>query len=890
MRVATGILLSALLIAGCATKHPVAPVATTAPTTKPSLKSDLALHEIEPYPVLATTQPSSQTRANLDAVELFAHARRAMLNGQRYTAINLLEKAIALDPDSYELRFWLGQAYTTGGLANDQSIAAYEAAAKIDPDHIVVHSELGRQYLAKNDTRQAIEHLILATQTADYDSDDSAAAVVDFYLGKSLQQAGYDRAALEAYERLLDRLRAGGLTLRGNPELAYLAAQPQALFLQIGELMEKRGQLDEAILLYEQAAERKPDDFAIQSHLVRAYTAAGRRDDAVRVAADAVRQTRANADSVALLKDIFNQTGGDDALIRELDRLRRQQSDDRVLLYALVDILTAQNQTGRATQLLAGAARDARYETELVRRLFRLYDTTDHVDSAATLLIEALAARPDNARDLAPLWSQLLRPWRRTHLTLARVQALQVSPEAVASKLYWVSEMARLQNRQALMRSSLDQAVKQVPPFAPAYRSLLSLINTQDDLDASARVKAADELIASVDRAGAPALAAELRGTALLNRLDPAGAIEAFAKAESLGDDSPDLMLGYAAALDARGQIDRSDQVLLQLAGSHPTCDEAYLSLFRAYIKRQQPDNAVKILQQWLAADPSSINARILEATICLQANQPAAAERVLTALFDREPDNADVLTAVAGFYNQTGRTNDYIQILEKQRAANPGNRLAVEQLVLLYAAQQRLPDASRLLDSARADAAGDSDLLYHIASLYTRIGQKETTERVLEQIVESDSSHAPACNDLGYSWAEQGKNLSRAESLIRVAVEKEPDNHSFLDSLGWVLYKRGRFDLALQMLQNAVDAASEPDPIVLDHLGDTLYRLDRKTDAADTWKKSNDRISIIDADNQRDDLKTLRLQLQQKLKQAGAGQPVSVSPVVEQPPKQAKN
>ena len=58
---------------------------------------------------------------------------------------------------------------------------------------------------------------------------------------------------------------------------------------------------------------------------------------------------------------------------------------------------------------------------------------------------------------------------------------------------------------------------------------------------------------------------------------------------------------------------------------------------------------------------------------------------------------------------------------------------------------------------------------------------------------------------------------MSRADSLIRTAVQKEPDNHSFLDSLGWVLYKRGRFEQARDALQEAIDAASFPDPVVLD-------------------------------------------------------------------------
>ena len=132
-----------------------------------------------------------------------------MNQNQRYTAIISLERAIKLDPDSYELRYWLGQAYGGIGSANDQSIKAFEAAAKVDPNHIEVHTELGRQYLAKNALTEALDHLRLALQTDDYQTDDENAAIADFYLAKTLQAAGYERAALDEYATLIARMQSG---------------------------------------------------------------------------------------------------------------------------------------------------------------------------------------------------------------------------------------------------------------------------------------------------------------------------------------------------------------------------------------------------------------------------------------------------------------------------------------------------------------------------------------------------------------------------------------------------------------------------------------------------------------------------------------------------------
>jgi len=121
--------------------------------------------------------------------------------------------------------------------------------------------------------------------------------------------------------------------------------------------------------------------------------------------------------------------------------------------------------------------------------------------------------------------------------------------------------------------------------------------------------------------------------------------------------------------------------------------------------------------------------------------------------------------------------------------------------------------------------------------------------------------------------------------------VQKEPDNQSYLDSLGWVLYKRSRFAEARTALESAIGNASLPDPIVLDHLGDALYRLDKRPEAMAQWKRSQDRLGRGGSgEDDRDELKQLRLQLQKKLKQAESGQPVSVAPVADEAAKQAKN
>src|SRR5437879_6253924 len=104
-----------LALAGCATARRPAPVAARAaiPVTRPSGPAYLELDEIVPRPVLAkasaatapATAPSTNPAARppIEALVLFARAREALLDGRRAEAARLLEQAVALDPNSYEL-------------------------------------------------------------------------------------------------------------------------------------------------------------------------------------------------------------------------------------------------------------------------------------------------------------------------------------------------------------------------------------------------------------------------------------------------------------------------------------------------------------------------------------------------------------------------------------------------------------------------------------------------------------------------------------------------------------------------------------------------------------------------------------------------------------------
>ena len=519
LRMTVCLIVAMFVVAGCGapihhTSQPTARLAATRADESP--EAFLALSDIEPRPDLAklvaatTTQPT--TEPSLDALELYARARGALGDGQRFSAINLLERAADADPGSFDIRFDLAKTYAGIPGDNEQAIRNYEAAAKLKPDDITCQTELGREYLAADKVDQGLLHLRLAMQTDDYQQDEDAAAMVDYYLCRALERKGYDRAAIDHYDSLLKRLSRPTLAIRGNPEMAYVAAHPEGLYLDVGRLYEKHHEYDLALRAYKIVEEHGADTFENHARVVNAMVLAGDDRAAIDKAIGLVNQYRASSESVTLLKSVYKQIGREKDVIDELKKLQAAKPDDRTMLYALADTLYDFDRRDEAAALLKGAlARDPK-SLDLFRKLFTLYESRDDTTTAAKIWIGYLSEHPDSLTELAPLWDRLTQGSRKNSLRLSELQKLDVPASAQGCKLYLVSRQAQAWNRDMLARSTLEQATKARPIFPPAFRAEVLDIWSRQEWDKPRKIAECDALIDVVQKSGDQAFAAEIRG------------------------------------------------------------------------------------------------------------------------------------------------------------------------------------------------------------------------------------------------------------------------------------------------------------------------------------------------------------------------------------------
>jgi len=104
--------------------------------------------------------------------------------------------------------------------------------------------------------------------------------------------------------------------------------------------------------------------------------------------------------------------------------------------------------------------------------------------------------------------------------------------------------------------------------------------------------------------------------------------------------------------------------------------------------------------------------------------------------------------------------------------------------------------------------------------------------------VISIDPAHAESYNYVGYMYVEKGQNLEEAVKLIAKALDLEPENGYFIDSLGWAYYQQGKYGDALRELKRAVERAKD-DPVILEHLGDAYMKNGLDSEAVVVWERA---------------------------------------------------
>ena len=160
--------------------------------------------------------------------------------------------------------------------------------------------------------------------------------------------------------------------------------------------------------------------------------------------------------------------------------------------------------------------------------------------------------------------------------------------------------------------------------------------------------------------------------------------------------------------------------------------------------------------------------------------------------------------------------------------------------LAQVYEKGKRFSEQAKLLDEIDKLSGPDEKetVLFLRGAMYERQKKYDLSEAEFRKVLVANPSNAEALNYLGYMLANRGIKLEEATKMIEKALELEPDNGAFLDSLGWAYYQLGRYSEAESPLLRAVEKIGT-DPTVHDHLGDLYLKLGKTKEAVSQWQTS---------------------------------------------------
>ncbi len=289
------------------------------------------------------------------------------------------------------------------------------------------------------------------------------------------------------------------------------------------------------------------------------------------------------------------------------------------------------------------------------------------------------------------------------------------------------------------------------------------------------------------------------------------------------------------------GRIEESIALLKQSIELEPKYLEAYLGLGLMHELREEPDKAesayraaIEIQQQTGA---KSLTAYFRLAQLLAGQGFYDKAEEQFRKVLEIAPRAVEAYFELAHLYLKQERAQEAIAVLsEAAPLAEDQARLHV----LTGMARMIGGDLAGAEESYFKSAQIEPDnevCCFYLGVLYEKQGRDEEAWEQFYRVLEINPDNAEAGNYLGYMLAEAGKDLDEAVRLIQHALEIEPDNGAYIDSLGWAYYKLGKLDEARQYLERAVELI-EDDPVVRDHLGEVYFKSGEIEKARIQWKK----------------------------------------------------
>ncbi len=346
----------------------------------------------------------------------------------------------------------------------------------------------------------------------------------------------------------------------------------------------------------------------------------------------------------------------------------------------------------------------------------------------------------------------------------------------------------------------------------------------------------------------------------------------AFKKSIALKPDYVDAVLALGSFYTKKQQESKAIELYKSFQreqGSNPRLAEI---LAQTYLEHEQYDLAYEQLEVLEASADDVLSARMRMALVLIEQKKYDQAVVKLKDVLRQVPESDKIRFYLAAIYEEMGKHPEAIEnfsripaesqyygesvvhaayLLKQSKKVDAAidivkeglsKRQDVAQFYSIYASlldeKGDYKKAATVLDDGAKRFPDNVQLQFFLGTIQDRLGDKLQVVEHMKKVIEMDPNHVQGLNYLAFTYAEGNNNLEDAEKLVRRALEIEPHDGYILDTLGWILYKKGKVQDSIKILEAALK--SQPnEAIIAEHLGDAYTKHQLVEKAREMYKRA---------------------------------------------------
>ena len=557
------------------------------------------------------------------------------------------------------------------------------------------------------------------------------------------------------------------------------------------------------------------------------------------------------------LSELYIQTG----------RLREAQSDAEDALKANPNDINAHRMLGRIFTRQIGDSQEHRIDETMLKKSIDEYKKITELDpkdvdswlmlgrlnkvaqnsvDAQNAYKKALAVDPDNEdalTGLAMVYADLGDSTAAADL-LKKLAAKNPTPRSLQALAAAYEQMKEY----ALAAETLKRTLDLNPPNAAEIKRFMAA-----DYRRAQMFKEALQVYQDLVKDEPSDAESYLRMSNIYTQLrDFAKAREAEDKARAIEPNNLDVRYNEVSILESEGKtteaIARLKEILDTTAKKNYSKDEKgnrielLDRLWTLYRLNEQTEPAVETLRQISELDherDSAVEALIID-TYRIGKDLTKARTEADTAV-KRWPDDRTLRVAHATVLGDMGQTDAAAAELRKLLDGKNDREIYLDLAAYVYDRVRKFDEEGKALDAADKLSGSKEEkeaVWFQRGAMYEKMKKVDLAEAEFRKILEINPESSATMNYLGYMLADRNVKLPEALSLITKALDKEPNNGAYLDSLGWVYYKMNRLQEAEENLRQAL-IRTPRDGTVHDHMGDVLLKESKVREAIAQWQLS---------------------------------------------------